>query len=112
MTVESRSLVEEIAVLLNAPAAPEPERYLAHLEHALATGYARALALEAERCRLERRLGEVAGALAQGDAAASAKADEIVFIARRMSAATGDLGRLRGVLSTLRDRAASARAAA
>jgi hypothetical protein len=108
---ESRSLVEEINALLDAPPAPERERYLAHLEHTLATGYAQALALEAERWRLERRLGEVATALAHERDTTGAKADEIVFLARRMSAATSDLSTLRGVLSTLRDRAASVRAA-
>jgi hypothetical protein len=111
VTVESRSLVEEINELLAAPPAPERERYLAHLEHTLATGYARALALEAERWRLERRLGEVASAMAHSEDPAGAKADEIVSLARCMSAATTDLSTLRGVLSTLRDRAASVRAA-
>ena len=108
---ESRSLVEEINALLDAPPAPERERYLAHLEYTLATGYAQALALEAERWRLERRLGEVASALAHEEDTTGAKADEIVFLARRMSVATSDLSTLRGVLAMLRDRAASVRAA-
>jgi hypothetical protein len=108
---ESRSLVEEINALLAAPPAPERERYLEHLEYTLTTGYAKALALEAERWRLERRLGEVSTALAHGDETAQATAEEIVVLAHRMSAATMDLSVLRDTLATLRDRAASVRAA-
>ena len=110
MTVESSTLVEEISALLAAPPARERGPYLDRLEHTLASGYAQALALEAERWRLERRLGEVALGLAEGkDGAAT---DELVRVARRMADAAGDLSRLRGLLVTLRDRASALRAAA
>jgi hypothetical protein len=110
MTVESRTLVEEISALLEAPPAPERGPYLDRLEHTLTAGYAHALALEAERWRLERRLGEVALRVAEGEQ--GARTDEIVCIARRMSEASGDLSTLRGLLASLRDRASAVRAAA
>jgi hypothetical protein len=110
MTVESSRLVEEISALLEAPPARERGPYLDHLEHTLTAGYAQALALEAERWRLERRLGEVA--LGLGDGEVGAGSDELVSLARRMADAAGDLSRLRGLLVTLRDRASAVRAAA
>jgi hypothetical protein len=110
VTVESRSLVEEISALLEAPAAPERGPYLDRLEHTLTVGYAHALALEAERWRLERRLGELALGLADGDEAVPS--DELMRLAGRMADASGDLSELRGLLVTLRDRASAVRAAA
>jgi hypothetical protein len=107
---EPSSLVEEISALLEAPPAPERGLYLDRLEHTLTAGYAEALALEAERWRLERRLGEVALSLAEGEQGAGA--DELVRLARRMADAAGDLSRLRGLLATLRERASEVRAAA
>ena len=110
MTVEPSSLVEEISALLEAPPALDRGPYLDHLEHTLAAGYAQALALEAERWRLERRLGEVALGLAEGKA--SSGTEELVRLARRMADAAGDLSELRGLLVTLRNRASAVRAAA
>ena len=107
---ESSSLVEEISALLEAPPARERGVDLDRLEDTLTAGYAEALALEAERWRLERRLGEVALSLAEGEQGAGT--DELVRLARRMADAAGDLSRLRGLLATLRDRASEARAAA
>jgi hypothetical protein len=52
--------VEPIEDLLNAPASGAAAPTLARLEEALTDGYAHALALEAERLRLERRISEVA----------------------------------------------------
>jgi hypothetical protein len=110
VTVESSTLVEEINALLEAPPARERGPYLDRLEHTLASGYAQALALEAERWRLERRLGEVALGLADGKEGAGT--DELTRLARRMADAAGDLSHLRGLLVTLRDRASAVRAAA
>jgi hypothetical protein len=110
MTVESRTLVEEISALLESPPALERGPYLDRLEHTLTSGYAHALALEAERWRLERRLGEVALSVAEGEQGAGR--DELVHLSRRMSEASGDLSTLRGLLATLRDRASAVRAAA
>jgi hypothetical protein len=48
-------MLEQIEELLTAEAPP-----LARIEETLTEGYARALALEAERWRLERRIAQVA----------------------------------------------------
>src|SRR5205807_8395239 len=49
---------EEIRTLLEAPAAGDDAPTLAHVEDTLTSGYARAMAPEAERMRLEPRLAE------------------------------------------------------
>ena len=73
------------------------------LEWTLTDGYAQALALEAERYRLEKRLADVARSLPAGDAAQKAK--ELSALAARLEGNTGDLKRLRGALADLRGHA-------
>ena len=73
------------------------------LESTLTEGYAQALALEAERWRLERRLGEVAR---EGRADL---VDEVSSIGAQLNRTDGELERLRGMLGTLHERARSAR---
>ena len=76
---------------------------LAVLEETLTEGYAEALALDAERLRLERRIGEVAR---------EARADsggELTSLGRRLTLTDGELARLRALLATLHDRARTAR---
>jgi hypothetical protein len=80
---------------------------LAAVEDTLTEGYARALALEAERLRIERRLGEVARDPGTEDATA-----EIRSLGTRLTKATGELQRLRALLVPLHDRARTMRAAA
>ena len=83
---------------------------LAQMEDTLTVGYARALALEAERWRLERQIGEVASRLAyDGDTGA---ADDLAALARRMSDTDVEVVRLRTALASLRDRASEVRSAA
>jgi hypothetical protein len=53
-------VVQRIEELLEAPATGASAPTLARLEETLTDGYAEALALEAERSRIERRIGEVA----------------------------------------------------
>jgi septal ring factor EnvC (AmiA/AmiB activator) len=73
------------------------------VERTLTDGYAQALALEAERYRLQRRLAEVAQGLARdGDAVDPA---ELATIAARLEDNSGDLTRLRDVLGELRKHA-------
>jgi hypothetical protein len=99
-------LLDEIQTLLAAkPGDPD----LAEIEDTLAAGYARAMALEAERWRLERRIGEVARRFADGSA--KANTDELAQLARQVSAADGDLSHLRTLLGPLRDRARELRLA-
>lgn len=106
MLDDHTQLLDDIQTLL---AAKPSDARLAEIEDTLAAGYARAMALEAERWRLERRIGEVARGFGEG----KGKADttEITRLANRMSAADGDLNRLRTLLGSLRERARELRAA-
>ena len=94
-------MVEKIEDLLRAPTPT-----LAAVEDTLTQGYAEALALEAERLRIERRLREVARS-SSGDHAA-----ELRTLGSRLTSADGELRTLRAVLAPLQDRARSMRAAA
>ena len=102
-------LLDRITALLAAPAPREGARgqHLLHVEQTLTDGYAEALALEAERSRLNRRIREAAAQLEDGDAA---RASEICGLARRLANTDGDLVRLRTVLGALRARAQELRA--
>lgn len=98
------TLVDEIESLLASPV-----EALASIEDTLTAGYAHALALDAERWRLERRIGEIAAGLGDGNGAH--RAEELAGLARRMAGADGDLSHLRPLLASLRDRARALRAA-
>jgi len=93
---------EEIRTLLNAPPVGEDAPSIDAIEHTLTAGYAKALALEAERWRLERRIAEAAAKLAD---ARDPQHSELATLGQRLSAADGDLARLRELLSSLRTRA-------
>jgi ABC-type phosphate transport system auxiliary subunit len=103
MTHDPAVLLEEIGQLLAAPGSGAEAPELARVEETLTSGYARALALEAERWRLERKLGEIAGKLrgAENDLHTA----ELAALADRMAVADGELAHLRGLLATLRTRA-------
>ncbi len=100
----------EIRTLLDAPVVGTEAPPLALIEDTLTAGYALALALEAERWRLERRIAELASTL--GSSEVELHSSELRTLARRMEGATVDLANLRGLLSLLRERAAEVRAAA
>src|SRR5207253_5770993 len=101
-------LYEEIQKLLDAPASGAGAPELDHVEHTLTAGYAQALALEAERWRLERQLGEIAGTLDGGN---GHRVSELTSLAKRLSHADGELASLRGLLATLRQRHSALRLA-
>jgi hypothetical protein len=103
------TLFEEIRQLLDAPQTGADAPPLARVEETLTAGYARALALEAERWRIERRLGEVAAKLRNDRS--ELRTDEVATLAERLSDADGELSRLRGLLATLRTRASNLRVA-
>jgi ABC-type phosphate transport system auxiliary subunit len=107
---ENTPLLDEIEVLLAGPLADEHAPYLQRVEHTLTSGYARALALEAERGRLQQRLGELAATLDGGDLGRNAL--ELSDVARRFAATDGDLRALRGRLASLRAHARDVRRAA
>jgi len=100
---------EEIRTLLDAPPVGENAPSIDAIEHTLTAGYAKALALEAERWRLERRIAEAAAKLAD---ASDPQHSELATLGQRLSAADGDLARLRELLSSLRTRADEIRSAA
>jgi hypothetical protein len=103
------TLFDEISQLLAAPVEGADAPPLERLEDTLTAGYARALALEAERWRIEKRIGEVAATLQ--DEETKLRTDEIAQLAARLSDAEGELSRLRGLLATLRVRASDLRLA-
>lgn len=105
---EDAGLLEEIAALVAEPASNERGVLIARMEHTLTAGYARALALEAERLRLERRIASIAAELSEGDA--TDRRGELADLSRRASEAGGELGYLRGLLGSLRERARELRA--
>jgi hypothetical protein len=83
---------------------------LTALERTLTDGYARALSLEAERWRIEKRISEVARTLTGTDEGLKTK--ELASLAKRLEASHVDLVALRGLLASLRARAEAARATA
>lgn len=101
---------DDIRSLLEAPSTGEEAPTLDHIEHTLTAGYARALALEAERWRIERRLAGVAARL--GDEVTDEDASELAQLGQQLSSADSDLNRLRTLLVALRTRADEVRAAA
>ena len=95
-------LRDEIAELLRMPETGAGAPSLDTIEATLTDGYAEALALEAERWRLERRLGEVARDA--GDVSAHSVAAELAELSGRLETADGELTRLRSLLRNLQVR--------
>jgi hypothetical protein len=101
MPDETRVLIDRVHALLGVRAVDR-----AAVEDTLTEGYARALALEAERLRLERRIAELAGGLTGDDDAD--RVSELAELAGRRTRADGDLSRLREILRVLREHLAAA----
>ena len=93
------ALLTRIEELIDDPAKPD------EVERTLTDGYAEALALEAERWRIHRRIGEAAAQLEDGN---DADVRELSTLARRLAQTDGDLATLRDRLSALRRRARDA----
>jgi len=99
-------LRDQIAELLRMPEEGAGAPSLDTIESTLTDGYAEALALEAERSRIERRLGEVAR-----DAGGEENLREFARLAESLEAADKDLERLRLLLGDLQARRRAARGA-
>ena len=95
-------LLEQINALIDASTGD-----VDRIEHTLTDGYARAMSLEAERWRLERRIAAVAAEIESGDVAA--KARELRALAVRLDEIAADLRTLRPRLAELRRLADTAR---
>ena len=101
---------EDIRNLLEAPPTGEDAPSLDYIEHTLTSGYARALALEAERLRIERQLADIVARLTRETT--DEDATELAKLGQRLSIADDDLIRLRALLVSLRSRADEVRSAA
>lgn len=101
------ALLEQIDELLAEPSSKEEPATLARLERTLTDGYAYALALEAERWRLERRLSELAGELHEGNQ--ELKTQELALLSNRLTSNASVLSGLRGTLTQLRARTTAVR---
>jgi hypothetical protein len=99
----------DILELLDLPSSGEAAPSLAHIEDALTSGYARAMALEAEESRLQRRIADVAVALA--DEEGRLPDPELKRLAHELNATRLSLHQLRTLLDSLRTRAEAARPA-
>jgi hypothetical protein len=96
---ESMLLREEITELLRLPEIGVGAPSLAAIESTLTDGYAAKLALEAERSRIERRLGEVVRDA--GEVSAHRVAAELAELSERLDTADGELAQLRLLLRNL-----------
>jgi len=92
-------LPPEIADLLNLPERGAGAPSLDAIESTLTTGYAAKLALEAERWRIERRLGILARDA--GEVTAHSVAAELTELTGHLEAVDGELARLRSLLRKL-----------
>src|SRR6185437_14174566 len=100
-------LLERIARLLTNRSADPGKPLVTEMEDTLTDGYARALQLEGERLRLERRIGELARNVDGRE-----QADELKALAGRLRDVDADLDGLRGHLGALQKHLAAVRAAA
>jgi hypothetical protein len=100
-----QAIHEDICAALEAALGGAAE---AELEHVLTDGYAHALALEAERRRLERKLAQAAASLG-GPSAASI--EDLAVLGRRIEDTDRRLSELRTLLVPLKARREEAHAA-
>jgi hypothetical protein len=92
-------LQDEISKLLRMPENGAGAPSLDTIESTLTDGYAAKLALEAERSRIERRLGEVARDA--GEVSAHSVVAELAELSERLDTAEGELAGLRSLLRKL-----------
>ena len=101
-----RTLLTQIDALIAETAVGDPPPSVARIERTLTDGYARALALEGERGRIERRIGALVDEL--HEAGPESKTRELAQLSQRLRAAGEELAALRERLTALRRRAAAA----
>jgi hypothetical protein len=101
------ALLERIKRQLDVRGADPAKPLLTEMEHTLTDGYARALGLEAERLRLERRIGELTHNLHGPE-----EAKELRRLALDLRGIDESLASLRDVLAALQQRVDAVKAAA
>src|SRR6059058_3516520 len=106
---QPRMIENHIRTLLDAPEAGDGAPTLAHIEDMLTAGYARAMAIEGEQWRLQRRIVDIALRLA--DDYNELQARELRKLARELRAIEDDLVGIRALIRSLRARANELRAA-
>jgi ABC-type phosphate transport system auxiliary subunit len=106
--MQGSSLHERLHALLDAPLYGEGSLSLEQVERTLTDGYALALALDAERSRLAKRIGQLAAN--DGDDAQE-KARELSSLSQRLAETDTELSRLRRSLANVRRRSTEMRAA-
>jgi hypothetical protein len=104
-SIDYGALCDELSGLINAPQTHD-DASRARVERKLTDGYASAMSLEAERLRIERRIGEVAAQVSVRNR--GAKTEELEDLSLRLRRASDDLRHLRGLLATLRRRVSAA----
>ena len=100
-------LLERITGLLRNRSADPGKPLVTEMEDTLTDGYARALQLESERLRLERRIGELAHSVDGRE-----QADELKALAGRLRDVDAELDGLRSQLGALQKHLEHVRAAA
>ena len=95
-------LQEEITELLRRSEDGADAPSLDAIESTLTDGYAEALALEAERTRIERRLDEVVKDA--GEVSAHSVATELARLSKRLETTDEELAKLRSLLHNLQVR--------
>src|SRR5690242_5151351 len=99
--IDFSTLCNQLGALIERPPVSD-HAGRAHVERTLTNGYASAMKLEAERLRLERRIGEVAAEVSVKNR--GAKTEELADLSLRLSQASGDLEHLRELLAAARRR--------
>jgi len=100
-------LLERITGLLKNRSADPGKPLVTEMEDTLTDGYARALQLEGERLRTERRIGELAHSVDTPE-----QADELKALAAHLRDIDAEIDGLRGQLGALQKHLAEVRAAA
>lgn len=102
-------MLERLHALLDAPLYGEGALSVEQVESTLTDGYALALALDAERSRLAKRIGQLA---ADNGDDVHEKARELSSLSQRLAETDSELTHLRRSLATVRRRSTELRAAA
>jgi hypothetical protein len=103
--IDFAALCDDLAAVIEAPPVRDAASR-ARVERTLTDGYASAMFLEAERLRIERRIGEVAAQVTVQRP--GAKTEELAELSLRLTSASADLRRLRELLRVARRRVSAA----